>query len=64
MTDANGFPMPFLMDADTAAQIIKRGLAKRKARIAFPWPMATAVWLLQALSPGLIEPILRRLPKK
>ena len=64
MTDANRFPMPFLMDADTAAQIIKRGLAKRKARIAFPWPMATAVWLLQALSPGLIEPILRRLPKK
>ena len=64
MTDANRFPMPFLMDADKAARIITRGLAKRKARIAFPWPMATAVWLLQALSPGLIEPVLRRLPKK
>lgn len=64
MTDANAFPMPFLMDAERAARIIKRGLAKRKARIAFPWPMATAVWLLQALSPGLIEPVLRRLPKK
>lgn len=64
MTDANAFPMPFLMEAERAARIIKRGLAKRKARIAFPWPMATAVWLLQALSPGLIEPVLRRLPKK
>jgi NADP-dependent 3-hydroxy acid dehydrogenase YdfG len=64
LTDANAFPMPFLMEADAAADIIKRGISKRKARIAFPWPMATAVWLLQALSPGLIEPLLRRLPKK
>jgi len=64
MTAVNKFPMPFLMDADRAARIIRRGLAKRKPRIAFPWPMATTVWLLQALPPGLIEPLLRRLPRK
>jgi short-subunit dehydrogenase len=64
MTKRNRFPMPLLMDADRAARIIKRGLARNKARIAFPWPMAALVWLLQALPPGLIDRALTRLPKK
>ncbi|MEQ8396838.1 SDR family NAD(P)-dependent oxidoreductase [Thalassobaculum sp.] len=64
MTDVNDFPMPFLMDADKAARVIRRGLAGDKARIAFPWPLAAAVWLLQALPPAWIDPVLRRLPGK
>lgn len=64
MTDANDFPMPLLMDAERAARIIRRGLDRGRARIAFPWSMAVAVWLLQALPPSWIEPLLRRLPKK
>lgn len=64
MTQRNRFPMPFLMDAPKAARLIKRKLAKNKARIAFPWPMAAAVWLLQAMPPGAIDRLLARLPRK
>ena len=64
MTDVNAFPMPFLMDVDKAARVIRRGLERDKPRIAFPWPTAAAVWLLQALPPAWTDPLLRRLPGK
>ena len=64
MTRHNRFPMPFLMDAASAARLIKRRLARNPARIAFPWPMAMAVWLLQALPPGPIDRLLTKLPRK
>jgi short-subunit dehydrogenase len=64
MTQRNRFPMPFLMDAPAAARLIRRKLARNKARIAFPWPMASLVWLLQALPPGAIDLALARLPRK
>ena len=64
MTQRNRFPMPFLMDAPKAARLIKKRLARNKARIAFPWPMATLVWLLQAMPPGAIDGLLARLPRK
>lgn len=64
MTDVNDFPMPFLMDADKAAKIIRRGLERNKARIAFPWPMHAMVILLQALPPSWIDGIMGRLPTK
>lgn len=64
MTAVNDFPMPLLMSAERAARIIKRGLARNRARIAFPFPMYAAAWLLGLLPPGLTDPLLRRLPKK
>ncbi len=64
MTEANDFPMPFLMDADKAAAIIKRGLARNAARIAFPFPMYMAAWLCGALPPGWLDATMRRLPRK
>ncbi len=64
MTAVNAFPMPFLMEVDRAAALIKRGLARNKARIAFPWPLAAAAWLLAALPPALTDPLLRRMPEK
>ncbi len=64
MTDVNDFPMPFLMSAERAAEIIRGGLAKDRARIAFPWPMAMAAWFVAALSPAILDPLLRKLPKK
>ena len=64
MTMVNNFPMPLLMDADKAARIIQRGLARNKARIAFPWRMYALVRLIAALPPGLIDPLLRKLPVK
>jgi hypothetical protein len=64
MTAVNRFPMPFLMSAERAARIVRRGLARDRARIAFPWPMYAAVRLLSALPTGLVDPLLRRLPAK
>lgn len=63
MTAVNQFPMPFLMPADRAARIIRRGLARNKARIVFPWPMHFAVWLMSTLPPAWTDAIMRRLPR-
>jgi short-subunit dehydrogenase len=64
MTAVNKFPMPLLMEVERAAAIIKRGLARNKARIVFPRRLAAAVWLLAALPPAVTDPLLRRMPKK
>lgn len=64
MTAVNRFPMPFLMETDRAARVIQRGLARNKARISFPWPMAAAVWLLAALPAGWTDALLRQAPRK
>lgn len=64
MTATNRFPMPFLMQADRAAAIIARGIARDRARIAFPFPTYAAAWLLGVLPPGLTDPLLKRAPKK
>jgi short-subunit dehydrogenase len=64
MTAVNTFPMPFLMPAERAAQIIKRGLARNKARIVFPWRLYAVVRLIAALPPAWIDPLLARLPRK
>ncbi len=45
------FPMPFLMSAKRASAIIRRGLARDKARIAFPIGTKAAVWF-GGLLPG------------
>ncbi len=64
MTAGNPFPMPFLMEPERAAAIIKRGLERNQARIAFPWPHYVAAWLTGALPPAWLDPLLSRLPKK
>jgi len=64
MTAVNRFPMPWLMEADRAAEVIKRGLAKDRGRIAFPWPLAVSAWLAGALPNGLVDRLSRRLPRK
>lgn len=64
MTAVNTFPMPLLMDADKAAQHIKKRLMRNPARIAFPFPMYALVSLLAALPPFLTDPLFSRLPAK
>ncbi|MEX0807800.1 MAG: SDR family NAD(P)-dependent oxidoreductase [Dongiaceae bacterium] len=64
MSAQNDFRMPLLMSAEKAAGIIQRGLARNRARIAFPWRLYAAVSLVASLPPGLIDPLLRRLPAK
>ena len=53
MTDRNASPMPFLITADKAADIIARGLARNKPRITFPWQWVVIARLVSNL-PGFI----------
>lgn len=64
MTEVNKFPMPFLMSAHDAAQIIQSGLSRNRSRIAFPWRMYAVLWLLQLLPVALTDTIVARLPRK
>lgn len=64
MTAENDFAMPFVMEGDRAARIIRRGLARNRGRIAFPWQMYGAAWLVQALPPWTTDRIMRGLPAK
>lgn len=64
MTAVNRFPMPFLMDAERAARIIRGGLAVGKGRVAFPFPTYAVSWLLGVLPPSLVDALLARAPRK
>lgn len=64
MTDVNNFPMPFIMEPDEAAARIARGLAKNKARIAFPRKLYWPLWWISCLSPVITDPVFSRLPAK
>ncbi len=64
ITDKNDYKMPFLMDADQAADIIGRNLAKNKGRIAFPLPTYFFAGLIGMLPYGLSLKLLNLMPKK
>lgn len=64
MTAVNRFKMPLLWDAERAARHIAHGLARNKARIAFPFPLYWLVWLIGTLPPWSTDWLLRRLPEK
>ncbi len=64
MTEGNAFRMPLIMDADRAARIIRRGLERNRARIAFPRRLHFMVQLIAALPPSWTDPLFRKLPKK
>jgi short-subunit dehydrogenase len=53
MSDDYPGPRPFLVSAERAAAIIKAGLARNRARIAFPFPLALIMWFLALLPPDL-----------
>jgi hypothetical protein len=64
MTAVNDFPMPQLMRAEKAANIIKCRLVRNPALIAFPAPLSWVVRLVGALPCWLTDPLFERLPKK
>ncbi|HEU5048011.1 MAG TPA: SDR family NAD(P)-dependent oxidoreductase [Rickettsiales bacterium] len=64
MTDVNEFPMPFIMSAERAADIIMGGIQKNKARIAFPLALYLPLWLISCLPVALTDPLFALLPKK
>lgn len=64
MTDRNDFPMPFLMEADRAAALVERGLARNRARIVFPLRLYLLLRIFAALPEPLLDRIMARLPRK
>jgi len=64
MTAVNRFRMPLLWTAEKAARAIARGLARNKARIAFPFPLYFLAWLIGTLPPWMTDRLLRALPEK
>ena len=46
---------PFEIDADRAADIMARGIARRAAFVTFPWPLALLCWLDRRLPPKLAD---------
>ncbi len=64
LTDYNKFPMPFLMEADAAANIIKSGIEKKKVTIAFPRIMHFLCWYLSVMPRCISDWILMKSPKK
>jgi NAD(P)-dependent dehydrogenase (short-subunit alcohol dehydrogenase family) len=64
MTRGNYFRMPMLWSVEKAARAIRRGLRRRKRRIAFPLPMYFGAWLLGALPLAVSDWLLARAPTK
>jgi short-subunit dehydrogenase len=64
MTARNEFPMPGLMDADRAAQIILAGLRQDRTRITFPWWLGLAARFGGLLPPRLLAWLLISQPAK
>jgi short-subunit dehydrogenase len=52
-------PKPFLMTPERAARIIRRGLMRNRARIAFPFWLSFGTWWLAVLPAGLSSRIVR-----
>ncbi len=58
MSDQFAGDKPFLMTAEKAAKIIKRGLECNKPRISFPFPLNFGTWLLALLPASFADFIL------
>jgi len=63
LTDKNSFPMPFIMDASKAAEIILKGMNSKRFEISFPFPMYLVMKGLQTL-PNFISNYFASLVKK
>jgi short-subunit dehydrogenase len=64
MTEANPFPMPFLMEVFPAAAKIARGLERNRGRISFPLVVVFFVWLFSCLPDIVVLRILSAFPAK
>jgi short-subunit dehydrogenase len=61
MNENDAGPRPFRMAPAAAARRIRQGLARNRARIAFPWPLSWGMWWLAVLPPGVSQRIVRAL---
>ncbi|MBI1394606.1 MAG: SDR family oxidoreductase [Betaproteobacteria bacterium] len=64
MTAANPYPMPFRIDADTAAERMVRAIDRRKSFVVIPRRMAVAATLLRALPRPVFDRVFRNAGRK
>jgi NADP-dependent 3-hydroxy acid dehydrogenase YdfG len=64
LTDRNQFRMPAIIDADRAAEIIVRGLARGKKEIHFPAGFTWTLKLMRILPYPVYESLIRRVTKR
>ncbi len=64
MTQANGFPMPFMLSADEGARRIARAIAAQKAFAIVPWQMNIVGRVLRRLPIPIYDWALARAPRK
>jgi short-subunit dehydrogenase len=64
MTERNPFPMPFIIDADTAATKIARVIRRSKPFAIIPWQMAIVGRLYRLLPRFVFDRIFSRTPRK
>jgi short-subunit dehydrogenase len=64
LTDKNDFPMPFLMDADAAAEQMVRGLETGRFEITFPKRFTWGMNLLRCLPYSLYFAVSRKMVSK
>lgn len=62
LTSGNHHPMPFLLDAETAAARIHRAILRRETRVLFPWRAALLARVLQSLPRSLYRRLMRNDP--
>lgn len=64
LTDKNEFKMPFLIPAEKAAEIIVRGISRKKREIHFPAPFSWTLKFLRILPFPIYEALVRRMVLK
>ncbi|HEY7885632.1 MAG TPA: SDR family NAD(P)-dependent oxidoreductase [Cellvibrionaceae bacterium] len=63
LTDRNDFDMPFLMEADAAAEHVLKTLRTRHYEYRFPWQLSSIMSLISWLPKGLQTRMLQKLVK-
>lgn len=64
MTAVNPYPMPFLMDVDTAARKMARCIDRRKRYVILPWQMAILGRLMKLLPAAVWDWAMKHAPHK
>jgi short-subunit dehydrogenase len=64
MTAVNGYRMPFLLDAPTAASKIATAIARGRRFYVLPWQMAAIGWMLRRLPRSLYDRLFAAAPRK
>ena len=64
MTDVNAYSMPFLMDADIAAEKMAKAMSAKRRFVVVPWQMGWLARFMRLIPPVLWDWAMKNAPKK